>query len=189
MNNMFQMVTPPCYHILLCLVPVCCFINMFTQVTLGFINLKFLFSPCCTDGTQQVRRSSSALHLPTTEEQRVRAILIWSCSCWEPVFCTATSIHICSSGRYLQTHCGGMDFPLLQGKGMKKFMTWCVVTSVSSECSAGAVIESGTCDWGERIWGWVRLMLELEVDIFGFPLVRDNPVVICGPKMKGWIAL
>lgn len=70
------MVTPPCYHILLCLVPVCCFINMFTQVTLGFINLKFLFSPCCTDGTQQVRRSSSALHLPTTEEQRVRAILI-----------------------------------------------------------------------------------------------------------------
>lgn len=76
MNNMFQMeksvIPQKCYQ----LVPVCCFISMFAQVTLDFINLKFLFFPHCTDGTQQVRKSSSALHLLITEEQRVRSILI-----------------------------------------------------------------------------------------------------------------
>lgn len=43
MNNMFQMeksvIPHKCYH----LVPVCCFISMFAQVTLDFINLKILF--------------------------------------------------------------------------------------------------------------------------------------------------
>lgn len=70
MDNVFQMVTRLWYHILLQLVPVCCFISVFAQVVLGLTDLKFL-SYSCTDGTQQVRKSSSALHLLTTEEQRV----------------------------------------------------------------------------------------------------------------------
>lgn len=85
MNNMFQMVTLLWYHILLCLVPVCWFISMFTQVTLGFINLKFLFSPLLhrwdTAGQEKFKCIASAYYRGAEGENNINLILPVSGGC------------------------------------------------------------------------------------------------------------
>lgn len=148
MNNMFQMATILCYHILLQRVPVCCFISMFTQVALGFINLEFLFFPHCTDGTQQVRKSSSALHLLTTEEQRVRTILIWPWLWQDIVLYTETYIHtpICAPWKGTCRY-NMMEWALhyWREEETENLMNRLLVTPASSECYDDDVIKNGNC--------------------------------------------
>lgn len=78
MNNMFQMVTLLWYHILLQLVPVCCFISMLTQVTLGFINLNFFFPPLHrwdTAGQEKFKCIASAYYRGAEGENNISLIL------------------------------------------------------------------------------------------------------------------
>lgn len=87
-------------------------------------------------------------------------------------------------------HCSGMDCPLLQGRRDEDFhdLMCCHICRlwVFWWCSdrkwhlwlGGKEFEVG---WDE-CWSWEWIFL-------AFLLVRDNPVVISGPKMKGLIAL
>lgn len=100
------------YHILLKLVPVCCFISMFTLVTLGVINLKFLFFPPLhrwdTAGQEKFKCIASAYYRGAEGENNINLILAVTASF------TLYSMHMCFLGRYLKTQGGGLGYPLLE---------------------------------------------------------------------------
>lgn len=97
---MFQMEKSVIPHKCYQLVPVCCFISMFAQVTLDFINLKILFFPPLhrwdTAGQEKFKCIASAYYRGAEGKNNINLIL--------PVTGDCIYIYTCSFERYMWIH-------------------------------------------------------------------------------------